>query len=121
MFWRKKDNSKKVKEPTELEILVNQRQILKKKIMDEVETITKGQTITYQLPKYYSFARFLGVELNPTFPQKGKKYLMFTDEMTDGKPAGKRSYIDSTNKASDYADWVASKDTEKDDHVMRFQ
>ncbi len=121
MFWKKKDDGNKVKEPTEQEILASQRQILKKQIMEEVETLTKGQTIMYQLPKYYSFARFLGVELNPTFPQKGKKYLMFTDEMKDGKPAGKRSYIDNTNKASDYAEWVAGKDTEKDDHVMRFQ
>jgi hypothetical protein len=114
MFWKKKDNQPKVKEPTPYEILV-------KKIAEEVETLTKGQAIIYQIPEFYSFARFLGVELNPTYPQKGKKYLMFTDQMADGKPTGKRSYADSTNKATEFGQYVAERDGDKYGHVIRYQ
>jgi|WetSurMetagenome_2_1015567.scaffolds.fasta_scaffold317114_2 hypothetical protein len=121
MFWKKKDNNPQTKKPTEQEVLKSQRELLKKQIMEETETLTKGQAIIYQLSEFYSFARFIGIEPNPTFPQKGKKYRMFTDEMVDGKPAGKKSYVDSTNNASVYADWVADKDSDKYGHVKRFQ
>lgn len=114
MFRKKKDNHAKVKEPTP-------REILKNKITEEVETLTEGQAIIYQLPEFYTYSRFLIVELNPTYPQKGKKYLMFTDQMADGKPAGKRSYADSKNKASECADWVSEKDSDLYGHVKRFQ
>jgi hypothetical protein len=114
VFWKKKDTKYKVKELTQREIFV-------KKIVEEVEALTEGQAVIYQLPEFYTFARFLGVELNPAFPQKGKKYLMFTDQMAEGKPTGKRSYIASTNKASEYADGVVERDGDKWGHVTRFQ
>jgi hypothetical protein len=121
MFWKKKGNQSKVKGPTQQEILKNKREILVKQIIEEVDTLTKGQTVIYQLSEFYAFARFLGIELNPTFPEKGKKYRMFSDEMVDGKPAGKKSYMDSTNSASGYAEWVADKDSDLYGHVKRFQ
>jgi hypothetical protein len=125
MFWKKKEKQPnqpkeeqpkqpKVKEPSPREILV-------KKITEEVENLTEGQAVIYQLPEFYTFARFLGVELNPTFPQQGKKYLEFQDNIADGKPMGKRSYMNVTNKASDYAEWVAGKDSEQYGHVKHFQ
>lgn len=46
---------------------------------------------------------------------------MFTDEMKDGKPAGKKSYTESTNSPSGYADWVTDKDSDRYGHVQRFQ
>jgi hypothetical protein len=46
---------------------------------------------------------------------------MFTDEMADGKPSGKKSYIDSTNNATSYAEWVTDKDSERYGHVKGFQ
>jgi hypothetical protein len=121
VFWKKKDNQPKAKEPTEAEILWNQQKLLNSKIVEEVETLTKEQAILYELPEFYSFARFLGFELNPTYPQKGKKYLMFTDQAVDGKPAGKKSYIGGTNKATDYSDWVSEKDSDKYGHIKRYQ
>jgi hypothetical protein len=121
MFWKKKDNNPKVKKPTEQDILKNKRDSLKKQITEEVETLTKEKPIIYQLSEFYSFARFLGVELNPTYPQKGKKYVMFSDEIVDGKPSGKKSYMESSNNASSYAEWVADKDSDLYGHVRRFQ
>jgi hypothetical protein len=114
MFGKKKDKDTKVNE-------FASREILKKKIKEEVEDLSRGQAIIYLLPEYYSFGPYLGVEMNPTFPQKGKKYLMFTDEMAEGKPAGKKTYVTSTNKELDYADWVAEKDGDNWGHVKRCQ
>jgi hypothetical protein len=114
MFWKKKDNNSKVKELTPREIFV-------KKITEEVEALTEGQAVIYQLPEFYSFARFLGVELNPTFPQKGKKYLLFIDQMAEDKPTGKRSYNGSTNNASEYAEGIVERDSDVYGHVKRFQ
>jgi hypothetical protein len=121
MLWKKKGNLTKEKLPNHQEVLRNKRETLKKQIIEEVESLTNGQTIIYQLSEFYSFARFLGVELNPAFPQKGKKYRMFSDEMAGGMPAGKKSYMDSTNNASGFAEWVADKDSDQYGHVKRFQ
>jgi hypothetical protein len=121
MFWKKKNIQPEKKEPTDAEILWDQQKLLKNKITEEVETLTKEQAILYELPEFYTFARFLGVELNPTFPLKSKKYLMFTDQMVDGMPTGKKSYIGGVNKSTDYADWVSEKDSDKYGHVKRFQ
>jgi hypothetical protein len=115
MFGKKKDKQAQVKLPTPREILMD-------KITKEVEVLTQGQAVIYQLPEFYVFARFLGVEANPTFPQKGKKYCMFTyGQMAGGKPAGQKSIINKTNNARDYADWVADRDNDQYGHVKRFQ
>ncbi len=113
MFRRKKEDQTKVKEPSA-------RDILKVKITQEVEALAQGQAVIYELPEFYTFARFLGVELNPAFPQKGKKYLTFAQQIVDGKPTEKR-YMGSINKASDYADWVSERDVEVYGHIKRVQ
>jgi hypothetical protein len=115
MFGKKKDKQMQVKEPTPREILMD-------KITKEVEALTEGQSVIYQLADFFVFARFLGIELNPAFPQKGKKYCMFAySHMADGKPAGQKSISASTNKAVDYAYWVADRDSDQYGHVKRFQ
>lgn len=108
MFGKKKDNQTKVKEPSP-------REILQAKITAEIESLTAGQTLIYQIPEiYHASARFHMVELNPTFPQKGKKYLMYTDGIADGKPAGNKTLLDNTNKASYAAEWIAACDSNYD-------
>ena len=113
MFRRTKDGQTKIKGPSS-------RDILRAKIMQEVEALNQGQAVIYELPEFYTFARFLGVELNPEFPQKGKKYLTFSQQMVDGKPNEKR-YTGGINKASDYADWVSERDVEAYGHIKRVQ
>ena len=120
MFWKKQDKQPRVKQ-TKVKPLIP-RDTLKAKITKEIEALTAGQAVIYQIPEYFTFARFLGIELNPTFPQKGKKYRMIIyKEIADGKPAGDKQITDYTNSASYCADWVSEKDTERCGHVMRFQ
>jgi len=102
MFSRKKQP--KVKEPSEREIRVKQ-------ITSEVEQLSEGQTLIYKLPEFYwsGFAAFLIVELNPSYPEKGRKYIMSTDKANDGKPAGHKVRSWESNKPKDIADWIAPK------------
>lgn len=106
MFGRKKEP--KVKEPSPREILMNQ-------IADEVQKLAPGQSLIYKLPELYwsGFAAFLIAELNPSYPKKGRKYIMYTDKIVDGKPAGRRGSGWQTNNPRDYADWVVSRDGER--------
>jgi len=102
MFGRNK--KPKVKDPSPREILMN-------RIVGEVEQLAPGQSLIYKLPEFYwsRFAAFLIVELNPSHPERGKKYIMSTDKIADGKPAGEKNRVRDTNKPRDYADWVADK------------
>ncbi len=108
MFGKKKDNQPKVK-------VLTPREILTDKIEAEIESLTAGQALIYQLPKVYNAAScFQMVELNPTFPEKGKKYLMYTDGIVDDRPAGKKKLLMDSNKALVAAEWISQCDNNYD-------
>jgi hypothetical protein len=100
MFGKKKEPE--VKAPTAREILAT-------RIIGELEQMTQVQSLIYKLPQEFwnAFGAFLIVELNPTYPQKGKKFCTYVDNIEDGKPAGKRRDLGQNNKPKDVADWIA--------------
>ena len=102
MFGKK--NEAKVKEPSPNEILMN-------RIVGEVEQLSPGQNLTYKLPEFYwgGWAAFLICDLNPSYPEKGKKYILSTDKIADGKPAGAKNRLMDTNHPKDFAEWVAQR------------
>jgi len=106
MFGKKKEP--KVKGPSPREILMN-------RIVGEVEQLAPGQSLIYKLPELYwsGFAAFLIVELNPSYPEKGRKYIMSRDTIADGKPAGQKNRVMESNMPRDFADWVAEKSGER--------
>ncbi len=95
----------KVKEQTKRQLMVG-------RIASEVEQLTPGQSLIYKLPEFYwdGFAAFLIAEPNPTYPQKGKKYCMYTDKIVDGKPAGKKASMGQSDKPKGIAEWMADRD-----------
>lgn len=106
MFGKKKEP--KVKEPSQKEILMT-------RISDEVEQLASGQALIYRLPEFYwnGFAAFLMAELNPSYPEKGKKYILSKDKIEDGKPAGAKTRAFESDKPRDFADWVVSRNGER--------
>ena len=103
MFWKKKPatgepSKPKAKELSPKEIIINQ-----------IEQIGPGQSLTYQLGEYL-MDRFAIVDLNPGYPGKGRKYIVSSDKMADGKPTGKKSRNWDTNKPKDIANWILGKD-----------
>jgi|WetSurMetagenome_2_1015567.scaffolds.fasta_scaffold189888_2 hypothetical protein len=82
-----------------------------KRIVSEVEQITPGQLLVYKVPEYLGImgAVFLIIELNYSYPGKGKKYVVSTDKMADGKPSGQRVRSFESNKPVEYANWVVDR------------
>lgn len=118
MFGRKKEpevGKSKVKQ-------LHPRQIVENRITEEVEKLAPGETLIYKLPELFwsGYAAFLIVELNPSYPEKGKKYLLSTDKIVDGKPAGQKSNAGDSNKARDAAEWIAAREI-AGGSVTRFQ
>jgi len=102
MFGKKKEL--KVKEPSVKEIALN--------ISSQLEQLSPGQTIIFRLPEIYrsSFGAFGVVELNPSYPENGRKYIVSTDKATDdGKPAGQKRHLFDTDEAMHVARWIADK------------
>ena len=109
MFGKK--NEPKVKEPSPREIAEKRIKEDVNRITIEVEQLAPGQTLIYKLPEFYwsGFAAFLMAELNPVYPQKGRKYIMSTDRIADGKPAGQKTRVWESNKSRAFAEWVAER------------
>lgn len=103
----------KKKEPKTKELSL--REVASNRITSEVEQLAPGQALIYKLPELYwsGFAAFLMVKLNPSYPQAGKKYILYTDGIVDGKPTGKKGFSFQSNKPKDYADWVAERSGER--------
>jgi hypothetical protein len=85
------------------------------RIVKEVGQLAPGDKLIYKVPSHCQIydACFLIVELNPSFPGKGKKYQLFTDTIVDGKPSGKQDTAFDTNKPLDYANWVLDRSGER--------
>ncbi len=103
MFWKKDQNAggggSKVLSP-------------KKTIMGEIEALTNDHVLTYKLGEAYwgGLGAYTMVELNKEYPQKGKKYLIFTDNMGENKPAGTRKKLWTSNKSKEIAGWILDKE-----------
>lgn len=137
MFWRKSKEPKekeesKVTEKQKVEevpggVRVDRKEIARdsrslqqaydialKGVEDEIQRLAVGEILIYKLPEMYrEWAAFLIVELNPAYPGKGKKYVMNTDKIVDGKPAGQRGNTWQSDKVKDIADWIAQRHGER--------
>lgn len=96
MFWKKE----KEKKLTPKDI-----------IGGKIEQLGPGETVSYRLPEVYGGGLAV-VELNPQYPEKGKKYVLSLDKIVDGKPAGKRSRLWESNKPKDFAGWIVDRSGE---------
>lgn len=76
-----------------------------------IETMEPGERLTYQLGKVYwsGLGGFAIIERNSEYPRRGKKFLISTDRILDGKPSGRPSRLWTSNKAREVALWVLDK------------
>ncbi len=94
MFWKKKTEEPKEKKLSPKEIMMNQ-----------IEQLVPGQALSYKLPQTFGGGLAV-VELNPRYPEKGKKYAMCTEELADNNPTGKRMPIWYSDKPKELATWI---------------
>jgi len=112
MFWKKKQPVATALEGKAQETKVEAQEPQKAKklspkeiIIDRIEQLAAGETVSYRLAE----ARGGGlavVELNPQYPEKGKKYFLSLEKIVDGKPAGTRSRLWDSNKPKELAGWI---------------
>ncbi len=98
MFWKKKEAGapKKEKKLSPREIIIRR-----------VEALEPGQSISYKVLEIYGGG--LGIiELNPDFPEKGKKYYIYREGVVDDPKGEKRLLVD-TSKPKDIAGWVVDR------------
>ena len=99
MFWKKKPvtgepSKQKAKKLSPKDIIENQ-----------IKQLSPGQSINYRLAEIYG-GGLVVVELNPQYPTKGRMYILSTEKIVGGKPAGQRSRLWDSNKAKDMAGWI---------------
>ena len=118
MFWRKRQpvaGSPEVK-PGDMTTKVQKPQKVKKLspgeiIANLIEQLQPGQSLSYRLAKIYG-GDLAVVELNPRYPQRGKKYSMSTEALLDGKPSGKRTRLWYSDRPSHIANWIIDRQGE---------
>jgi len=110
MFWKKKPVAEEASKPKAKTLPKPKAKELSPKeiIINQIEQLGPRQSLTYQLAEYL-MDRFAIVDLNPEYPGKGRKYIVSSDRMADGKPAGKKGRIWDSNKAKDIASWILEK------------
>ncbi len=63
-------------------------------IANQIEQLGPGQSLSYKLPEIFG-GDLVVIELNPRYPaeKRQRKYILSTDEIVKGKPAGKKSFL----------------------------
>jgi hypothetical protein len=102
MIWKKEQTEAKATEAKPQKV----KKLSPKEIIgSQIEQLGPGQSLSYKLPEAYG-GDFVIVELNPQYPGKGKKYAVNSDEVVEGKPAGKKIRMFDSDKPTDIANWI---------------
>jgi len=83
LFWKKKPAAAQPPKPKAKELSPK-----KDVITNQIERLGAGQTLRYRVPEEWG-GDLVVIELNPQYPKKGRKYMLSTEKLVDGKPAGK--------------------------------
>jgi len=101
MFGKKKPAGEELS-PTEAQVNI---------IASQIEQLGPGQSLSYKLPESFG-GELVVIELNPRYPDKERKYILSTDKIVDGEPAGKKSLLFGHDKPRVLARWVVDRDGE---------
>jgi len=102
MFWKKKQTVAKATEAKPQKV---KKPSPKNIIASKVEQLGPAESVSYRLPEVYGGGLAV-VELNPQYPEKGKKYFLSLEKIVDGKPEGKRGRLWNCNKPKELAGWI---------------
>lgn len=104
MFWKKKQTEAKTTEKKAKAKKVSPMDI----IINQIAQLVLGESLIYHLPAIYGNDLAI-VQLNPDYPNKGRKYTMFSEKLVDGKPCGQRVRLWYSDKPRQIADWIYSR------------
>jgi len=106
MFWRKKAAEAGAPATKAGPSEVKAKKLSPRDIMrQQIGQLTAGDVLRYGLPETYGGGLVI-IEMNPKYPQKGRKYILSTEKLVDGKPTGKKSQLFDSNDPKGLANWV---------------
>lgn len=79
----------------------------------QIEQLIPGQILRYKIVRETWGADFIAVELNPQYPQKGKKYILSTGNIVQGMPGGKKSIMYESDNSLEIATSVLDRKGEQ--------
>lgn len=94
MFGKKKETAHKAKRLTQREII------------NHIEQISTGESLSYQLPEAYG-SQVAVVDFNTGYPWRGRKYILCTQPLVEGKPDGVKTLILESDEVKDIAAWLS--------------
>ncbi|MFH1169900.1 MAG: hypothetical protein V1691_04305 [Chloroflexota bacterium] len=80
----------------------------KETMINNLEQLTPGDEVSYRLPEGHG-SQVAIVEFNTSYPWKGEKYILSTQEVTEGKAAGDKSRVMETNEPKAIAEWLSKR------------
>jgi hypothetical protein len=80
-------------------------------LANQIELLIPGQTLKYKIPET-SGGGFITIELNPHYPQGGKKYVLSIENMVNGMPGGQRSFLYDSDKPTDLTTSILDRNAE---------
>ena len=106
MFWRKKQPSE---QGVKTEVKKVKKLSPKETMIKQVEEMAQGQVVKFQLGEIYG-GDLVAVELNPDYPDKGRKYAVSLGKVMDGEAVVKGKHLWDSNKPKDIAGWILNRD-----------
>ena len=75
-----------------------------------IDAVAAGSELVFKLGQIY-VKPFITVTVNPDYPGKGKKYIIFQEAAdTEAKPSGKRGKFWETSNSKEIAGWVLERE-----------
>jgi len=71
-------------------------------LADRIEQLIPGQILRFKIPETWG-GNFITVELNPQYPQTGRKYILSMENAVQGVPSGKRTIMYVSDKPVEIA------------------
>lgn len=76
----------------------------------KIEQIVPGQTLRFKIARERWGADFVTVELNPQYPQSGKKYILSGENAVQGMPGGKKTIMSDYDNPIEIAASIMDRD-----------
>jgi hypothetical protein len=76
-------------------------------LADRIDQITPGHLLRYKIPEPETWGGdFITVELNPQYPQKGRKYILSIESAVSGMPGGEKTIIYDSDQSIEIANSI---------------
>ncbi len=77
----------------------------KDELTSRIEQLRADEEIIYSLSETFGGGLTI-VKLNPEYPNKGKKFALYSETLVNGQPSGERSFMWDRNKPKDLTNWI---------------